>query len=251
MLVEKIVILIFFGVFVSGIDAIPFLSQCMGQKVFNPHKIWSRFNATDVNGKESVEYQIRNIPKTRFEEVLSLVKPFLEDEQQSKIKGITEKRIQMHRKRWMIILRDNLSVACFDNSDKMVGVVLLYIGKKPGSKSKRGSPSRISEMGYFDIFEYYGVDEYLANDGLVVLPEYRRRGIAKQLIMTFPNICKENELEVLASVVSSDSINNMANEFEQSGYEIQDHAIENFSNEPPMTFRAISFGNRTAESPTL
>lgn len=56
---------------------------------------------------------------------------------------ITKRRLEKKRKRWEQILEKRMSVACFNNKDQMVGVVLLYIGKKIGSESKRGEPTVI------------------------------------------------------------------------------------------------------------
>lgn len=61
-----------------------------------------------------------------------------------------------------------------------------------------------------DIFKQYRVEEYLANNGVVVQREYRHRGISKQLLMITEDICKEYGLEVAASVITSRYLDKIA-----------------------------------------
>ncbi|XP_031627229.1 uncharacterized protein LOC116343351 [Contarinia nasturtii] len=212
MLNRLLITVIFIEIYVHCNVSIKTKSEVDSQK-YDPYKIWSRFNATNANGSEVVEYQIRNIPNTRFEEAMHLMQQFLEDEALNKILDITitNHHIQRSREYWKLLLHKNMSVGCFDDDDKMAGVVLMYIGKRIGSKSKRGKITQISmDLMDVDIFEIYRVDEYLANKGVVVQREYRRRGIAKQLLVITKDICAEYRLEVAASVITSPTIDKIA-----------------------------------------
>lgn len=52
----------------------------------------------------------------------------------------------------------------------------------------------------------------MANDGLTVLREYRRRGVATHMIMVLQDVSEAYGIDVVASVVSSETINNISPE---------------------------------------
>lgn len=61
-----------------------------------------------------------------------------------------------------------------------------------------------------NIFDMYGVDEYLTSVGLVVDEKYRGRGIAVHLLKSRKLICKEFGIKVTSTVFTSDSSNSIA-----------------------------------------
>lgn len=68
----------------------------------------------------------------------------------------------------------------------------------------------IETVQKFNVFDKYGVTEYLASSGLVVRPEYRRRGIAKQLLAVRKSICMKYNLKVTSTVFTSNASNELA-----------------------------------------
>ncbi|XP_031633585.1 uncharacterized protein LOC116347208 [Contarinia nasturtii] len=240
MLAGKYAIFIFIVLFVSDIiEAAPKSDKGKSVASSSGDKVYARFNASNVQGTANVEYQIRSIPSTRFPEALYLRQTFLADETISQYWRLTftDDEIQKYRQHWQYLLNQGMSLACFDNEDNMVGLAIFYIATKQGSKGKRGVETDIDdELMGFDIFKHHQVKEILANDGLVVLQNYRRRGIAMQILLAAKHICAENKLEVAATVITSNSVNKMATDF---GFET--NACERFSDDVAMCLRSIKF----------
>ncbi|XP_031627228.1 uncharacterized protein LOC116343350 [Contarinia nasturtii] len=206
---------------------------------YDTEKIWSKFNATNRKGNKMVEYQIRNIPSTRFEEALSLMDQFMEDEPINDDEGESYFQVK-NENHWRSVLNNKMSVACFDDEDKMVGLALLHIGRKKGSKNKRGRPVDITlDLLNVDIFTLYGVEEYLGNDGLIVSRKYRRRGIARQFLMIGKDICAEYGLEAAATVVTSDTVNKIATDL---GFQL--NTSINYDDDLTITLRSIKFEHK-------
>lgn len=68
------IILVFIGVFTTGLDAAPKKSG----SVRTQNEIeWPKFNASDVDGNELVEYSIGWLPKTKYEEALDLMVEYM------------------------------------------------------------------------------------------------------------------------------------------------------------------------------
>lgn len=67
------------------------------------------------------------------------------------------------------------------------GFIFLYFSLKPQAKSRISIVEfGIESMLYenFDVFEHYGVEEYMASFGLSVDKKYRGRRIGDQLLAT-------------------------------------------------------------------
>lgn len=62
----------------------------------------------------------------------------------------------------------------------------------------------------YNIFEKYGVDKYLTSEGLVVNPDYRRRGIARRLLEVRKDICAKNNLKVTSTIFTTKASNKLA-----------------------------------------
>lgn len=163
MLKTKFIILILVKLFLSEIAEagrvnLPGIGKCLGKRSYDPNKVWNRLT---VNG---IEYQIRNIPKKQFPAAKSLAKQYLKDETQvsgmpfyikivcyiliyylSIGETVTDRFVQKTQQRWESHLSKNLSIACYDNNNKIVGVAILNIAKSDTSKSKRGEPSVIKK----------------------------------------------------------------------------------------------------------
>lgn len=72
-------------------------------------------------------------------------------------------------------------------------------------------PLRVSStLNRFSIFERYGVKEYLKSDGMLVLPDYRKRGIGKKLLECAEIVCREHGITVTASTFTSKYSNKIA-----------------------------------------
>ncbi|XP_031638099.1 uncharacterized protein LOC116350444 [Contarinia nasturtii] len=146
MLKRKLVIVIFIGFFLSNItEAAPKKDKGKGVATssYDPTNVWTTFDALDKYDNEVVEYQIRNVPSERFEEALNLRQKLLEDKTICRFLGITinDSHIKKSRAHWKSLLNKNMSIACFNNDDEMVGLAILYIGKQMDTKGVIGIPT--------------------------------------------------------------------------------------------------------------
>lgn len=69
----------------------------------------------------------------------------------------------------------------------------------------------------FNIYDHYGVDEYLASHGLSVDKKYRGRRIGDELLKARKLVCQEFGIKVTHSMFSSDYSSKNA---ERAGFEL-------------------------------
>lgn len=75
---------------------------------------------------------------------------------------------------------------------------------------KKELDDEIASVMDFNVFDQYDVDEYLASDGFVVLPDYRGRGIGEQLLRARQFICERHNLTVTSTVFTTFAANRSA-----------------------------------------
>ncbi|XP_031638038.1 uncharacterized protein LOC116350391 [Contarinia nasturtii] len=227
---QKLIILIVVGAFITQIsEAAPKQSEIE----------WPKFNASDSDGNELVEYRIGWLPKAKYQEALDLMAEYMYRENPFVVAfdwGDDADVLNNHLSGWSAHLDKGISVACFKNSsDELIGVNILYIEElnqdyvdpeKPVTYPK-DIPSKFRNLmklthelhtvQRFNVFEKYGVKRYLSSDGLVVRPEYRHRGIASQLLGVRKMICAKYNLKLTSTVFTSDASNALA---VKMGYEL-------------------------------
>lgn len=71
---------------------------------------------------------------------------------------------------------------------------------------------KIKLISGFDVFEHYGVSEYLKGSDIFVLPEYRALSIGKKLVESWELICKQHNLKVASSVFTTQFSNKIADD---------------------------------------
>ncbi|XP_031634788.1 uncharacterized protein LOC116348068 [Contarinia nasturtii] len=223
--------ILLFGIFAIVIEAAPKKgSDGASSSSFNPMKslkkmltketFLKKFEVRDVDSGKNVNYTIKYIPESKFGEVLKLMSEhYLRDEPLSASKSNDREEA---KEKWLQILHDKKSVACFDQSNNIVGICLLY------TKPKHPDPEKQLMTG-FNIFEYYGVNAYLRGDSMLVLPKYRGLSIGKHMLSCGKKICKDSGLKVMSSHFTSNYSNRIADElgYEPNGEygQVGDHTI--------------------------
>lgn len=133
--------------------------------------------------------------------------------------------------KWWDCLRQRVSLVCFkQGSDEIVGlnilgVVTLCESCQPHSFKGKGwaeicNSKKFVTNNFFDPFKHYAVDELMFALGLIVLPSYRQRGVAYELMKARELIGKAVEIQVSSNVFTSLGAQRAA---EKAGY------VENFA----------------------
>ncbi|XP_031638194.1 uncharacterized protein LOC116350530 [Contarinia nasturtii] len=227
---QKSVILIFFGIFAfTTIEAVKKKGKEIAESSYDPNKIWRIFTAKDVDNEKEVEYRIQNIPDTQFDTVVDfMMSHYFNTEPIYKGKGI--RGGEEHIESWLEDLRANMSVACYNHLNELVGVLILVMEeqKKPSKgekilekfksekeKSKSKATQETSKQHEFfidayNVYKEYEVDRFLTDDGLIVAPLYRDKGIEKELLEVIKPICMAHGIEVYTGIFTSDPMNELA-----------------------------------------
>uniref|UniRef100_A0A1L8DAG3 N-acetyltransferase domain-containing protein n=1 Tax=Nyssomyia neivai TaxID=330878 RepID=A0A1L8DAG3_9DIPT len=154
-------------------------------------QIWHTFEAKDPDSGQSVKYRVQDLPEDRYDEVLDLMKYiFLKEE----ILAVAFDHHTDPRERkmdfWSNVLNKKLSVVCFkEGSDEICGFNILEVIQKE-DKPKELPDQKVLDITKVlnfvkeksDIFNRYGVEEYLYGVGLLIIPKYRGLGLSTEIL---------------------------------------------------------------------
>lgn len=111
-------------------------------------------------------------------------------------------------------MRQKVTLVCFkEGSSKIVGLNVLGVvtqneSNQPHSYKGKGwseicNSKKFVNETFFDPFKFYAVDILMFALGLIVLPSYRQRGIAFQLMKARELVCKAVGIQVTSNVFTS------------------------------------------------
>ncbi|KAG5684446.1 hypothetical protein PVAND_013680 [Polypedilum vanderplanki] len=158
--------------------------------------VFSKFVTTDnFNASKLVQYRIEDIPENRYHEACEfMLKNFVPYEPKMVARnGMNDPLLlEDYYDKYMYGLKQKVSVACFKrDSDEFVAVnILEVLGRNdPTSDIKTKSKTCVDNdevvnyvLEQADLFNRHNVDYYLSGTGLAIDPQYRRRGIATEMI---------------------------------------------------------------------
>lgn len=176
---------------------------------------WTRFKAADLDGT-IVDYRIQDLPEDRFHEAIYFMQRYHMESEVLRVKRIRDEPISFKEitEKWWDCLRQNVTLVCFkESSDQIVGLNVLGVvtqseSNSPHSYKGKGwseicnSKKFVTET-FFDPFKHYSVDVLMFALGLIVLPDYRRRGIAYELMKAREHVGKAVGLQVTSNVFTS------------------------------------------------
>lgn len=182
----------------------------------NPQKCWIKFNAPDLNGS-LVEYRIEDLEETRFDEVIEVMQNVhLIENQVFYCKNVRNDPISFQEvtDSWRNTLRQGISLVCLKGeSNEIVGINILGVIQRseceqPHNYKGKGWAEINNSKNYlyenhFNPFSYYKVKEIMFAAGLLVKPEYRRRGIAAYLLQGREAIGQSFGVQVTSTIFSS------------------------------------------------
>jgi hypothetical protein len=134
---------------------------------------------------------------------------------------------------WASILQTRMSVVCFKTGcQEIVGMNLLLVkdvnDDNETNCDARGEKWKILSdiFAYiptlFNPFEKYKVDKYLSAVGLCVHPDYRRRGIACEILKARHPLCKAFDIKLTTTIFTAIGSQVAA---QRVGFE-EDHILE-------------------------
>ncbi|EAT34935.1 AAEL012863-PA [Aedes aegypti] len=178
-------------------------------------RVWIRFQARDVDSDRMVEYRVQDLPEDRVRDAIDhMKKHFLRDEPMCGSVGLYKDAdaLEEFDLLWQDVARQRVAVVCFrEGSDEIVGLNMLTVVSKADSKDLKFKSSALqtvcdSYIGLLkqaNIFEKYGIENYLSAWGLSVSPKYRGRGVGTELLRARIPMCRAMGLTVTVTLFSN------------------------------------------------
>lgn len=175
-------------------------------------QIWTRFKATDHNGS-LVDYRIQDLTEDRFHEAIYFMQRHHMESEVLRVKKIRDDPDSFREitEKWWDCLRQKVTLVCFkESSDEIVGLNVLGVvtqseSNQPHNLKGKGwseicNSKKFVTDNFFDPFKHYKVDTLMFALGLIVLPEYRRRGIAYELVKGREFLAKSVGIQLSSNV---------------------------------------------------
>lgn len=191
-------------------------------------QIWSTFKAKDLDGS-IVNYRIQDLPEDRFHEAIYFMQRYHMESEVLRVKKIRDEPVSFREitEKWWDCLRQKVTLVCFkEGSDQILGLNVLGVvtqdeSSQPHSFKGKGWSEIVNSKkfvtdNFFDPFKHYSVDVIMFALGLIVLPDYRQRGIAVELLKARELIGKAVKVPVTSNVFTSFGAQRAA---EKSGYD--------------------------------
>ncbi|XP_061727791.1 uncharacterized protein LOC133532935 [Cydia pomonella] len=171
--------------------------------------VWHRFTARGVT------LRVQDLTPDLYELAITLLRTyFTRDEPPCKYIGIEKYPSAMHEleQLWRKTLNDNVSLVCVTDDGVVVGANVLAVVCKEDKDEPFQTHDKIWGQLFgavdlvsrgVDIFEKYGVDKYLTAYGLVVDPEWRGLGVAKEILKARISLCRSLRIKVTATVFTA------------------------------------------------
>lgn len=173
-------------------------------------KVYHKFSAKDKNSDDIVNYKVVLLPLKYIDEVIDmLVKFYVTEETFCRSKRLWEKKeaLEMCCAFWSAALEEHISIACFkEGSDELIAVNVMMIATSDDDDfvlDDQDLTDIIEVITYtgkqFNAFKHYNISKYLTDYGLLVHPDYRKLGIATEMLKARIPMMKELGIELTVS----------------------------------------------------
>ncbi|CAG4967872.1 unnamed protein product [Colias eurytheme] len=183
-------------------------------------KVWSRFQGRERNGKPACMYQIRDMEAHNRKQCLDMMQQtFLDDEPLCQVLEIQNDpaSIQTIRNNWEAIADQGLCIACYTEENgqptELVAFNILVVKSVgdgdedfdsiKGEQWKKLLLTLITAEELVNLFEHFGVSEFLTSSGLTVVSGHRGQNIGARMIEAREQICKTFGLKAVATVFTA------------------------------------------------
>lgn len=179
-------------------------------------QVWHTFQSKNKSTNELEEFIVQDLPREKNEEALDhMLKHFLPDEPICKARDVKSDGAALSeiRKLWKNVLNQNVVLACFKrNCNELIGLNMVCVITKNEFKDfkldvridntwKAVHDFALSQCNLFK--RYDGVDKILIAYGLSVSSDYRRRGIATELLRARIPLCKAMKIPLTSTVFTA------------------------------------------------
>ncbi|XP_062564730.1 uncharacterized protein LOC134227318 [Armigeres subalbatus] len=177
--------------------------------------VWHTFRAKDVDSDQLVNYVVQDLPEDRFEEAINhMLGIFIHDEPMCHAKKLAEDPVSVQEigEIWRELVKHRVALVCYrEGSDEIAGLNMTFVSCKDDKKDYAPKGDRWQDVFdavmYFstksNVFERYQVDEYLSAMGLSVMPKYRGRGLATEILRARIPLCKAVGLKLTSTVFTA------------------------------------------------
>ncbi|XP_045770897.1 uncharacterized protein LOC123871247 [Maniola jurtina] len=174
--------------------------------------VWRRFTA------RGAALRVQDMTDDQLEPAVQLLlKYFTADEPPCKYIEINKHpgALAELEKLWRNTIKDRISVVCVEDRDEptdIIGVNVLTVCSKSDKEEEFQTDDRIWAKLFgavdlvgrsVDIFEKFGVEQYLTAYGLVVAPQWRGCGVGKEILLARIPLCKALGVKVTATVFTA------------------------------------------------
>ncbi|KAL4712177.1 hypothetical protein ACJJTC_011038 [Scirpophaga incertulas] len=178
-------------------------------------KVWHKF--TIQRGSSSVTLRVQDLTEDLFEPAVQmLLAYFTRDEPPCRCVDINKypSAVAELEKLWRKTLKDKLSLACVEDKEggQLVGVNVLTVVSKEDKDEEFHTEDKVwaSLFGAVDfvsravdVYQHYGVDQYLTAYGLVVPPSWRGCKIGKEILLARIPLCKALGIKATVTVFTA------------------------------------------------
>ncbi|XP_034827755.1 uncharacterized protein [Maniola hyperantus] len=174
--------------------------------------VWHRFTA------QGAALRVQDMTDDQVEPAVQLLlKYFTADEPPCKYIEINKHpgALAELEKLWRTTIKDRISVVCVEDRDEptdIIGVNVLTVCSRCDKEEEFQTDDRIWAKLFgavdlvgrsVDIFDKFGVDQYLNAYGLVVTPQWRGCGVGKEILLARIPLCKALGVKVTATVFTA------------------------------------------------
>jgi len=191
-------------------------------------KIWRTFQASDWDSDKLIEYRVEDLPESRYDDAINHLEAFyLKDEPVSEALGACNdaQYVTDYRMVCRSILQQKSSLVCFRAcSDQIVGVQTQYVITKAdcfGTQAYERCQSPKTKKMYdvdsiltkrFNVFDSYGVSEYMYFHNLAVDRRFRGLNIGLQMLDAGMDFCREFNIKAVHGIFTSDVSSTLSDE---------------------------------------
>lgn len=179
-------------------------------------QVWHTFQSKNSLTDEIEEFVVQDLPREKYCEAIDhMVEHFLSDEPICKSKNVKNDALALKEvcNLWRKILEQNVVLACFKkNCGEIIGLNMVCVITSNDFKDfkldvrKENTWKAVHEFALvnFNLFDRYKfANSILIAYGLSVSKDYRRRGIATEILRARIPLCKALEIPVTSTVFTA------------------------------------------------
>lgn len=179
-------------------------------------QVWHTFQSPNPQNHEMEEFIVQDLPREKFNESLSfMLEHFFADEPICKSTNIENEAAALKQicDLWKKVLNQNIVLACFKQGcDEIIGLNMVCVITKEEFKKfkleirKDNLWKAVHEFALteFDLFNHYKfADKILIAYGLSVSKNYRKRGIAAEILRARIPLCKAMRIPLTSTVFTA------------------------------------------------